>query len=116
MKHTHIVNLTPHDVVLRTDWGETTFPKSGKVARVTETKTNRQPIYIDGLAVPFVKTSLTEVIDLPEPEEGTIYLVSLLVAQAVKGIRSDVLSPDTGKTCIRNDKGMIEAVVQLTSY
>jgi hypothetical protein len=50
------------------------------------------------------------VIDLPEPIEGTAFIVSGLVAGAVS--RSDVFSPATGPKdeAIRNDKGHIIAV------
>lgn len=97
------VNLTPHEVVV-VDGIEYRFPASGTVARVTEI-TEEAP-RIGGFRV--VRKTYGEVTDLPEPAPDTVYIVSALVREAAK--RSDLVSPDSGKDAIRNEKGQIIAV------
>ena len=74
-------NLTPHDVNIILPDGEIlTIPASGKVARVGS---HVEQIGNIG-AIPVVKTVFdTNVTDLPDPQDGVIYLTSTLVAQAV---------------------------------
>jgi hypothetical protein len=106
----NVVNLTPHAInVQRDDGAFVTFPPSGSVARV-ETVTT--PVYVmerslamrelalaDGVLVSVQKFG--EVTGLPEPEDGTLYIVSAMVRTAVPH-RRDVLSPGE---LIRNDAG-----------
>ena len=66
---------------------------------------------IDGISV--VRTKFGEVQGLPEPD-GNIYIVSMVVAQAVSG-RSDVIAPDTGPTAYR-ENGLIVGVRQFARY
>lgn len=71
----------------------------GTVARVSvKTATVGK---IDG--IPVTKSVYGEVMDLPEPEEGTIYIVSALVAGRVPE-REDVFIPNES---IRDEKGRI---------
>lgn len=114
-----IVNLTPHEININ---GEI-FPPSGQVARVEEKTEIVRSISVDGIKVPIIKKIFGKVQNLPEPTccicgapackeghkynndhfaEETIFVVSLLVAQAVS--RSDVLA--IGET-VRNDKGQV---------
>lgn len=108
------VNLTPHDINVRLGEQEFVFPASGKVARVAVTQQPRQPIVFNGVEIPVVSTEFGEVEGLPESKEGVIYIVSALVLTALKGSRADVVAPDTGRTCIRDDKGHIVAITQFT--
>lgn len=53
-----------------------------------------------------------EIINLPEPKEDTIYIVSLIVLSAAeqKG-RKDCVAPASGHPkCIRNEQGHIVSV------
>lgn len=107
-----IVNLTPHSITLRSPAGDTLVPSTG-VARVA-TKPG-QELPQDGAPCSlFSGTSFGAVEGLPEPEAGTIFVVSALVAGRVAN-RPDVFSPGTGPQdgAIRNDKGQIEAVTRL---
>lgn len=93
------VNLTPHAIVLNDG---NSFPPSGDVARVTASYTA-----FDERGV--AKVTFGEVSSLPEPVDGTLYIVSALVAQAAK--RDDVVSPATGHAeAVRNEKGHIVSV------
>lgn len=49
-------------------------------------------------------TSFGEVEGLPEPQEGTIFIVSALVAQALRGVRDDLVIPDD---TVRDEQGRI---------
>jgi hypothetical protein len=102
----NIVNLTPHAVTVQHEDGTVTeIPPSGTVARVEAAQV---PIGdVDGITV--VRSTFGPPTDLPDPAEGVVYLVSSLVAQAVPD-REDVVAPDTGATCVRNENGRIVAV------
>ncbi len=102
----NVINLTPHVVVVETENGRHEFPPSGVVARVSTTQDQIGEIN----KVPVVKTVFGDVAGIPEEKEGTVYIVSSLVAQAVAGTRSDVVAPDTGPTAIRDEAGRIVAV------
>lgn len=78
------INLTPH-VVRLNDGRE--FPPSGTVARVSTTYTEFDS---EGVA----SVSFGAVQGLPAPADGTLYVVSAIVAQAAG--RHDVVSPATG--------------------
>lgn len=84
------INLTPHDVnLILPDESTMTIQASGSVARVGSHVEQVETIGI----IPIVKTVFdTVVTDLPDPQDGVIYLTSTLVAQAVPD-RTDVLVP-----------------------
>lgn len=63
-------------------------PASGKIARAEETREQ-----IDRIGdVPVFRITYGQVVDLPEPAEGTIYIVSSITAHACAG-RNDVYVP-----------------------
>jgi len=108
----NIVNLTPHPITIRLEDGiDHNFGPNGLVARVSE----EDPVVVGSVSgFPVLgKTRFGSVIDLPSPVEGTIYIVSGVVAAHIA--RSDVFSPATGPKdeAIRNDKGHIVAVKYL---
>lgn len=87
-----IINLTPH-VVRLNDGRE--FQPSGTVARVAS-------VYSTFDANGIASVSFGAVQGLPDPETGTVYVASALVASAAH--RADVVSPATGhKDCVRKD-------------
>jgi len=106
-----LVNLTPHPISLANQAGEIilTVPTSGTIARVSTEQVDTGFI-VAGL--PVVRNIMGSVTDLPEPVEGTFFIVSLFVLSAIVG-RQDVVAPDTGSTCVRNSAGHIQAVRQL---
>lgn len=82
-----IVNLTPHAVTIYDTDGETvinTIPSSG-VARAAQ---SREAIG-DINGIPVSRTGYEEVEGLPAPLVNTIYIVSVLTAQAAKN-RTDL--------------------------
>lgn len=111
-----IVNLTPHPIVVFSSTsGEkiAEYPSRG-VARVKTYE--KQVSEING--VPIVQTEYREVEGLPEtPEENTVYLVSLVVAQALQAEKEKwsghILVPNTAPTplgAVRDEKGRIIGV------
>ena len=108
------VNLTPHEIVIFDNEGRSVIkriPPSGQVARVSVKRT--KVAEIDG--VPVYKTEYGEIEGLPEPKEDTVYIVSILVLQALKGTRKDVVAPDTSPaSAIRDEQGRIKGVRAFT--
>lgn len=96
------VNLTQHNLTIILKNGDgLVLPASGEVARVTFS--TQQVDEIDG--IPIFKTVYEpEVTGLPEPQDGTIFVVSSLAAQTAK--RQDVLAPTQ---LIRDDDGQVIA-------
>ena len=94
------VNLTPHEITfIFADGNELVIPPSGNIARVS-VKTEKVD-EVDG--IPVTTSVFGEVEGLPEPKEGTAYLVSSLVAQRVQG-RDDVFIPSDS---VRDSEGRI---------
>lgn len=107
-----VINLTPHDVVIVNSDGQEIkrYPATGQTVRVNSE--DRELASVDGVSV--VRTVYTDVDGLPEPKPNTIYLVSVLVQQALGGKRADVYTPDTGpKSVVRDEKGQIIGVRRL---
>lgn len=104
-----MINLTPHDIVLRTANGDITIPASGTVARVATVDTDTGDT-VSGL--PVIRRAFGTVTGLPS--DGSPCVVSAMVLSAVPD-RANTYAPDTGPTAIRNDKGHIVAVTRLVA-
>lgn len=83
-----IVNLTPHALNIITGTGTVTVPPSGAVARCATASVEAG----EHEGIPLARTTYGEVVGLPAPEAGTLYVVSALVRAAVPH-RADVASP-----------------------
>lgn len=95
------MNLTPHAVSIEQEDGAICqIPASGELARCSQS--TEKVTVIDGIAV--TRVTLGEVQGLPAPQKGTVYIVSRIIAEAVKGKRDDVLIPGPA---IRDDEGRI---------
>ena len=102
-----LVNLTPHKLNIVTDNGNIEIEPSGTIARVKPTTVRIGTV--NGIDV--VKTTFGEVEGLPSPEKDTVYIVSTLVLNALKGSRPDVVAPDTGpESAIRDESGRIVGI------
>jgi hypothetical protein len=112
------INLMPHPATLRPASGDDVIvAPSGIIARVASTPGG---VIGDAAGIPvYGAPTYGEVTGLPEPVEGTVYIVSGLVAAAVKaaGGRADVVSPGTGPQdgAVRDEKGQIVAVTRLNA-
>lgn len=118
MSYAQYINLTPHTINTQVTFQDGTieyraFPPSGNVARC---KPGYEEVGVFG-GIPLVRSTFGPVEGLPEwePEAGQIYIVSTVVAQQCPD-RADVVSPDTGPTAIRNDKGQVTAVIRFQSF
>lgn len=97
----NIKNLTPHTINFVSSEGHPIMDiePAGAIARVSvKTETVGK---IDG--IPVTKSVYGEVVDLPKPEDGTIYIVSSLVAGRVPE-REDVFIPSES---VRDENGRI---------
>jgi hypothetical protein len=98
-----ILNLTPHPcVVLAEDpQGElegttgtgpsaeyrryrvvATIPPEGRVARAAQREETVGSVPVEGAEIPVVRMTYGEPVDLPGPQPGTFYFVSVLTTQA----------------------------------
>jgi len=98
-----IINLCPHAISVVNAAGDVvaTFEPSGTQARVA---VSSETVAVAS-GVPVKRTVFGAVSGLPAPQDGVIYLTSTLVAQAAR--RSDVVSPDTGPTAVRENGQVI---------
>ena len=96
------INCTPHAIMLNDG---RRFEPSGSVARVSQKISEFDEL---GIAT----QSFGEVQGLPEPSDGTIYIVSAMVlGRAQAEGRTDVVAPATGhKDCVRDEAGRIVSV------
>ena len=99
-----IVNLTPHEVKI-VDGGNNVvavFPSDG-VARASQ-----HDVLVDEInSIPVVKTEFGEVLGLPEPTEGIVYIVSRITVEAAQaqGRSTDDLLVTSG--AVRDSQGRI---------
>ena len=103
MKKVKVINCTPHDVVIISESGNITFERSGIIPRLKEVQQKINSVNSNGIEIDIMEKSFLEPEGLPEPKEGTIYIVSALVAGAVKH-RDDLVIPND---TIRDDQGRI---------
>ena len=107
-----IFNLTPHPITIDNGTPKVTYqPMEVKELPRVNMKTTRQD-EVNG--IPFRKIKLSTIAHLPEYEDGTLYIVSAMVAQAAPH-RSDLICPDT-EYANRNEKGFIVSVKGFVSY
>lgn len=114
-----IINVTPHEVcIYLPDMKEGTqcsykivrIPPSGLVVRCREevTASTWVPFLIEQgtneIDIPLMTIETQPLVNLPEPQQGVLYLVSRAVAEAVKTYRKDVVIP---YDAVRNEAGQI---------
>lgn len=98
-------NLTPHAINIIGENNEVlaTFEPSGIIARAAQSKELVEELSVNGMTIPVYESAFGKVENLPEPEEGTIFVVSALTAQACKG-RTDIYITDNP---VRDGEGRI---------
>lgn len=118
----NVINLTPHGIrIAMSDESYVDFDASGQVARVSSKEVSGDELHAvtignaryEHTAIPTVKMEYGTVEGLPEPIEGTVYIVSGMVLAQVPH-RKDVYAPNTGGTAIR-ENGQVFAVRSLVS-
>ena len=90
-----IINLTPHSINII----DKQIPPSGKVARVSVTSKEAGTF----AGIPLKIPTFGDVVDLPDPEPNTMFIVSALVRSACPK-RKDLASPSD---MVRDEDGRI---------
>lgn len=100
-----IINLTPHRIDIVNSDGVIIFsipPSNNSLpARLPETEEIVGIVTINGMDIPIVRKNWGS-IELPEPQEGTLFIVSNIVKQAFPH-RRDLITPIT----MRDNNGQI---------
>ena len=97
---TVFINCTPHDLAIVDSNGVVrNIPRSGIISRVASKDTVVD--VIDGIDVTI--TTFGDPVDVPDPADGTFFIVSRMVASACPG-RSDLLVPGP---LVRDDQGRV---------
>ena len=101
---TTVINCTPHDVVIVGEDGSVvaTIPASGITPRCQATIKSVDVADVDGVTIPLTASTFGEVTDLPEASDGTLLIVSRVVADAAK--RHDLVVPDQ---LVRDSSGQV---------
>lgn len=108
-----IINLTPHVVNVQDSEGVQSFQPTAPAARVA---TRNEVLYTINQDIPVSRVVYGETEALPEPEENTLFIVSMVVAQA-NPHRNDLICPDSSPSgAIRDAEGRIIAVKGFVSY
>lgn len=100
-----IINLTPHAVNIIAEDGSTVavFPSQG-VARASQQDI---PVTTNAAGVEIVRTEFGATVDLPAPEAGKLFIVSIITVNAAEAegrTTDDLLITSTP---VRDDKGQI---------
>lgn len=93
-----IKNMTPHEIAVQTATGMKSIPSSGCIRVSSQSHSIGE---IDGIQVS--QTTYGKVTDLPEQEDGVIYIVSSIVCQAAPERNDLYIVNET----IRDDSGRI---------
>jgi hypothetical protein len=115
-----LINLTPHAIVVDLAGNRLTFEPVAPAVRVGTVREAQQDIMLDDAnGIPLFSSRLGAVENLPDPQPGVIYIVSLVALSAIKEQypdRQDCVAPGTGPDdgAIRYQdgprKGQVEAV------
>lgn len=96
---TNIINLTPHVITVVTGNGNIEIKPSGIIPRVSVKTVPTGEVN----GIPLFRNEYGEVVDLPDPVDGTLYVVSGLLKSACPE-RSDLVVPARQ---IRDEQGRI---------
>jgi hypothetical protein len=114
MENVNFINLTPHDVKIVSEGQEIVVKPCGAVARCTEvpmSSSESRTVLFNGVPVTLRKQVWSDVVGLPAPQDGVLYIVSGIVRDRVK--RDDVVAPDTSLGAVRDAEKRIVGVLGL---
>lgn len=106
-----IINLTGVTVRIADD-NDDVYKTIEPDERSVRVRSSGKETEVDGVLIE--TTRVTHVEGLPEPEEGTYYIVPQPVARIVSD-RPDLVTPDTGPSAIRDKNQEVYAVRRLFS-
>lgn len=114
---TRLVNLTRHTIRVYDREGTrvlATLPPDGSEPEASSEIVVVDEIRVageDGVSIPLVRHDFFDPRNIPDPEDGTLFIVPYHVAQAVLDVgsdRDDLVSPDTSRgSVIRGNSGSI---------
>ena len=115
---TKLINLTPHAITIRVDEADIIIEPTLPAARVNQKSYRAAGVWTENnIEIPVHVPIFQGVENLPEPQNGVIYITSMMVASSDIGKeRDDVMGLDTGPTVIRDADGNIAAVRGLVKY
>jgi hypothetical protein len=96
----NLMNLTPHAIRVRVNDNRDATPDPSDIVlepALAPARVSVQTVQVgDVNGIPVVSSQYGDIVNLPDPVDGVVYIVSMLVAQkaALDG-RSDVVSPNT---------------------
>lgn len=105
------VRLVPADYDGSTDVEEAVYETFEPSDQQVEVKTRGEEHEVDG--VPVEVTHVAGVEGLPDREDGTFYIVPQPVAKVSQ--RPDLVTPDTGPSAVRDERGNVYACRRLFS-
>lgn len=112
-----MINLTPHPIHLYSTEGKllVEIQPSGTVARVEVESVIVGNHNYDGISIPVTTRVAGKVVGLPSDGQ-TPFIVSGMVLDSLGAEYHGVaFAPDTGASCIRDEKGLIRGVTQLVT-
>ena len=107
-----LVNCTPHDINLYLADGFVIALESRCVARAKQTNRWIGNADLEGSYIPIVAAEYGEPIDLPDPEDGTLFIVSALTAAAAPDRKDLVGTTDL----VRDEAGRIIGAKALVKF
>ena len=115
---TKLINLTPHAITIRVDEADIIIEPTLPAARVNQKSYRAAGVWTENnIEIPVHVPIFQGIENLPEPQDGVVYITSMIVANSPEGKeREDVYAPDTGPTVIRDADGNIAAVRGLVKY
>ncbi len=118
MNMTKLINLTPHAITIRVDEADIILEPTLPAARVGQKSYRVASVWTENnIEIPVHVPLFTAIENLPEPQDGVIYITSMIVANSPEGKeREDVYALDTGPTAIRDADHNIKAVRGLVIY
>jgi hypothetical protein len=64
--------------------------------------------------VPIVKTEFIKLVNFPDPEDGTYFIVNRIMMDFIPFGREDIFCVDTGPSAVRDENGQVVAITQLS--
>lgn len=102
VENVQLVNLTGHPLTITDGTKMLTIPAEGR-ARVSSKKKISRRLSIDGIEMEVMDVYRRELIDLPPPKKGVVYIVSGIAADVAN--RNDVFAP--GGLVRENESGRV---------
>jgi hypothetical protein len=105
-------NLTPHEIDILLPTGRCTLPGCPDAPRLEHDDVASGTLDIDGIEIPLFEMGNLRSSPLPDPREGTYYLVSAVVATANRSRRDLLVVHDY----VRDSRGAVVGCRSLARY